>query len=205
MKKTLPAAGVAKLRDVTKSTFGNFVDEDNRLESWGGSDDWEFSFEPEVRQKQKTATTVHQEQDQNGFDESSGLRQRRPETMSSTSSLVDTGISSRNSTVSFNDSVSSPGSSFRQSVPDQPQLLQLSQDLVFHPNSFGEMCARVNMSNITGDIVGFKMKTTTPDRYKVRPSSGHLRPGEKVIIEVAMSKALSQQASIILGKINLKE
>ena len=31
VKKMLPAAGVAKLRDVTKSTFDNFVDEENRL------------------------------------------------------------------------------------------------------------------------------------------------------------------------------
>ena len=31
MKAALPAAGVAKLRDVTKNTFGQFVDEDNRL------------------------------------------------------------------------------------------------------------------------------------------------------------------------------
>ena len=31
MKAALPAAGVAKLRDVTKTTFGQFVDEDNRL------------------------------------------------------------------------------------------------------------------------------------------------------------------------------
>ena len=199
MKKTLPAAGVAKLRDVTKSTFGNFVDDDNRLESWGGSDDWEFTFEPEVRQKHRNTITGHQEQEQNGFEESSRLRQRRPDTMSSTSSLVDSGMSSRNSTVSFNDSVSSPASSNKHSFPSQPQLLQLSQDLIFSPNSFGEMCARVNLSNITGDMVGYKMKTTTPDRYKVRPSSGHLRPGDNVVIEVSMSKALSQQASNILG------
>ena len=31
MKAALPAAGVAKLRDVTKNTFGQFVDEENRL------------------------------------------------------------------------------------------------------------------------------------------------------------------------------
>ena len=31
VKAALPAAGVAKLRDVTKNTFGQFVDEDNRL------------------------------------------------------------------------------------------------------------------------------------------------------------------------------
>ena len=31
VKKALPAAGVAKLRDVKKSTFGEFVDDENRL------------------------------------------------------------------------------------------------------------------------------------------------------------------------------
>ena len=31
VKKALPAAGVAKLRDVTKKNFGNFVDDENRL------------------------------------------------------------------------------------------------------------------------------------------------------------------------------
>ena len=30
----LPAAGVAKLRDVTKSTFDKHVDDDNRLGGW---------------------------------------------------------------------------------------------------------------------------------------------------------------------------
>ena len=30
MKQALPAAGVARLRDVTKKDFGKFVDDDNR-------------------------------------------------------------------------------------------------------------------------------------------------------------------------------
>ena len=30
----LPAAGVAKLRDVTKSTFDKHVDDENRLGGW---------------------------------------------------------------------------------------------------------------------------------------------------------------------------
>ena len=31
MKNALPAAGVARLRDVTKKDFGKFVDDDNRF------------------------------------------------------------------------------------------------------------------------------------------------------------------------------
>ena len=34
IKKMLPAAGVAKLRDVTKSTFEKHVDDENRLGGW---------------------------------------------------------------------------------------------------------------------------------------------------------------------------
>ena len=34
VKKMLPAAGVAKLRDVTKSTFEKHVDDENRLGGW---------------------------------------------------------------------------------------------------------------------------------------------------------------------------
>merc|ERR1719192_2932242 len=52
VKQALPAAGVARLRDVTKKDFGKFVDDDNRLEAWGGSDDWEFEFEPEILRQQ---------------------------------------------------------------------------------------------------------------------------------------------------------
>jgi len=48
VKAMLPSAGVVKLRDVDKKSFTKFVDEKNRLEGWGGSDPWEFKFEPEV-------------------------------------------------------------------------------------------------------------------------------------------------------------
>jgi len=195
VKKTLPAAGVAKLRDVTSKTFGNFVDDDNRLESWGGNDDWEFEFEPEVRKPK---------QQQTGFDTSDSisddlepvLRQRRQDPMSSpTSSYAGSEIMSRSSSVSQM-SYMSHSSSFKN--PSQPDLLQLSQDLVFNPNSFGELTARMQIGNVTGKVIGYKMKTTTPERYKVRPSSGHLRPGESVVMEVSVSRTNAQNTQMIV-------
>ena len=54
------------------------------------------------------------------------------------------------------------------------------------------------MTNISSEIVGFKMKTTTPDRYKVRPSSGALKPGETVVMEVRVKK--NQNTSIVQDK-----
>ena len=72
------------------------------------------------------------------------------------------------------------------------------QDLIFSNNSFGELCAQVQMTNISSEIVGFKMKTTTPDRYKVRPSSGALKPGETVVMEVRVKK--NQNTLIVQDK-----
>ena len=103
MKKTLPEAGVAKLRDVNKSTFGNFVDADNRLECWGGADDWEFSFEPEVK-KQKPG--VDNSSDNVSFTHHDDVQRQSESTMSMTSSR---------STLSLT------------SFPNQPQLLNLNQ------------------------------------------------------------------------------
>ena len=84
VKNALPAAGVARLRDVTKKDFGKFVDDDNRfnvvtvtdmwfvlkkynqeqrsqydwrLEAWGGNDDWDFEFEPEILKQQPVKVT----------------------------------------------------------------------------------------------------------------------------------------------------
>ena len=42
VKAALPAAGVAKMKDVSNSTFGQWVDDDNRIKAWGGNDNWQF-------------------------------------------------------------------------------------------------------------------------------------------------------------------
>ena len=38
--------------------------------------------------------------------------------------------------------------------------------------------ARVQVSNICERTVGFKIKTTSPEKYRVRPSSGIIKPGD---------------------------
>ena len=103
MKKTLPEAGVAKLRDVNKSTFGNFVDGENRLECWGGADDWEFSFEPEVKKQKPRVNTSY---DNVSVAHQDDVQRQSESTMSMTSSR---------STLSLT------------SFPNQSQLLNLSQ------------------------------------------------------------------------------
>ena len=242
MKAALPAAGVAKLRDVTKNTFGQFIDEDNRLgrqqtrlsnliffisyksklfcqhswaqlqfgdvklsvsqllifwwliwrvssplESWGGCDDWEFTFEPEIRKpptglSRSTSDLVETETESDlRYEESLG-------------SVADLSYQSSFSSVSL-----APSSPSSQSVRKQPALLRLSpsQDLVFSPNSYGDLTARIQMWNVSPGPVAFKMKTTTPERFKVRPSNGCLSPGQSSMMDITVTKShMSQSANL---------
>ena len=71
------------------------------------------------------------------------------------------------------------------------------QDLIFRPNSFGELTARVTLRNISVRVVGYKMKTTTPDRYKVKPSSGALQPGDTLAMDVGVARSHAHNPQLI--------
>merc|ERR1719322_439136 len=94
------------------------------LESWGGDDDWEFSFEPEVRKQHVSANSSHVssvsfETRDSSSDESnqSGVRQRRRDT-SSKSSFNRESVTSKLSSIDSFSSVQHRNSS-------QPELLQV--------------------------------------------------------------------------------
>ena len=98
-------------------------------------------------------------------------------------------------------------SSLGQPSPSQSlrkPLLRLSpsQDLIFSPNSYGDLTARIQMSNMSPGLVAYKVKTTTPERFKVRPSNGCLRPGESSRMDISVTKSHMSQSGN-LGRIML--
>ena len=100
---------------------------------------------------------------------------------------------------SFSSVSLAPSSPSSQSVRKQPALLRLSpsQDLVFSPNSYGDLTARIQMWNVSPGPVAFKMKTTTPERFKVRPSNGCLSPGQSSMMDITVTKShMSQSANL---------
>ena len=48
IKGWLPPAAVKKIKFLTLSNMGEYVSEDNRLEEWGGTDTWTYTWEPET-------------------------------------------------------------------------------------------------------------------------------------------------------------
>ena len=47
IKGWLPPAAVKKIKFLTKTNMTDYVAEDNMLEDWGGSDTWQYVWQPE--------------------------------------------------------------------------------------------------------------------------------------------------------------
>ena len=47
IKGWLPPAAVKKIKFLTKTNMNEYVTDDNRLEEWGGTDTWQYSWIPE--------------------------------------------------------------------------------------------------------------------------------------------------------------
>ncbi|XP_023342819.1 motile sperm domain-containing protein 2 [Eurytemora carolleeae] len=180
IKAWLPAAAVKKIKFLTKSNMGEYITDDNRLEAWGGSDPWEYCFEEE-----SVANVVNNHSKTNGtgsyievIDDS--LRMSQEDAL-------------KKKSVTFAEVRGSPSldsmSSFSSSGNSGPEILSLnpSQEVVFSASAGGELMARFQVSNICERRVGYKIKTTSPEKYKVKPSSAILQPGQSEVVELRIS------------------
>jgi len=191
VKAALPAAGVAKLRDVDKKSFPKFVDDDNRLESWGGDDDWQFEFEPEIQKEPSRVEVEESVASENHYEDMSELRLRNQ-----------SGHSFASSTPSRASLDSSPSYGFSSPIPSPqgPLRIHPNPDISFSPSSRpGELTASLKMTNVSDKAVAYKLKTTTPEMFRVRPSSGGLAPGQLVQVDISViqGSSLSREKFLI--------
>jgi hypothetical protein len=155
IKGWLPAAGVKKIKFLSKATMGEYVREDSRLVEWGGTDAWEYEFDagPEVGDAKADQLA---------------------------------------------DLTMSPGMN-----NNNDGLLKLSpaNDIVFDKTSYGDLVAKLTVANATGKAVIYKIKTTSPDKYKVRPSMFNLAPGASNQVEIhVQSLQIGSAASLVRDK-----
>ncbi|XP_069746035.1 motile sperm domain-containing protein 2 isoform X4 [Narcine bancroftii] len=79
-------------------------------------------------------------------------------------------------------SVKKPQTVFRGS------LLQISpaEDIHFGSKESGETKCLIVLTNVTKNSVAFKVRTTAPDKYRVKPSNGSFEPGTSLDIIVSL-------------------
>ncbi|OWJ99480.1 MOSPD2, partial [Cervus elaphus hippelaphus] len=75
--------------------------------------------------------------------------------------------------------------------PEQYQCLMLllprspAEELYFGSTDSGEKKALIVLTNVTKNIVAFKVRTTAPEKYRVKPSNSSCDPGASVDIVVS--------------------
>lgn len=183
IKAWLPPAAVKKIKFLTKSNMSEYVDDENRLEAWGGQDSWEYKWEPENKL-------------------SNGVEARKK-----TVTFAGSALAPSNSADSLGSALSSgssgPAASGQPGPQQGPQgtdLLRLTppQEVVFSPSQLGDLTGKVTLSNTSGRPLGYKIKTTSPEKYRVRPSTGSLASGQSVTVEIHVSSSQAKEPSTLL-------
>jgi hypothetical protein len=86
----------------------------------------------------------------------------------------------------------------------QLDILRLSpgQEVVFSATPAGDLAGKIQIQNISTKIVGYKIKTTSPEKYRVRPSTGSLSPGLAATVEIHVSggQATTVPSSLVRDK-----
>jgi len=171
IKAWLPPQAVKKIKFLTKSNMSEYVDDENRLECWGGLDTWEYKFEPESRQP-------------NGSKEEG---RKKTVTFAGSPMVASPSADSLGSALSTTSGSGGGGSS--GNGPQGVDLLHLSpaQEVIFSTSSLGDLTGKVVLTNTSGKPLGYKIKTTSPEKYRVRPSTGSISPGQAVTVEIHVS------------------
>jgi len=187
IKAWLPASGVKLIKFLTKSNIGEYIDESNALEAWGGSDTWIYSSDLEL------ASTPP----------STPLNPNPPTTLLN----GNTDDISRKKSVTFAEVNPSPSEESLASLTMTPpksssteSILRLvpGDEVLFSPSPNGDLVSRVQIVSVSPRVVGFKIKTTSPEKYRVRPSSGTLPPGSSASVEIHVSAANVANASSLV-------
>ncbi|KFB50757.1 AGAP005556-PA-like protein [Anopheles sinensis] len=165
IKKLLPAKAVDRLRNVNNKNIREYIDEDNMQKCWGGKDDYVFEFIPEARKPMELPLT------QNG---------------------TQNGILSKK--VHFAN-LSPPESPMNESAvskfPEHSdgEMLRINpQYTITFAKSGSDLVGTVEITNVDSKAVSYKIKTTAPEKFRVRPSTGVLLPSASVTINVMLQQ-----------------
>ncbi|XP_020287427.1 motile sperm domain-containing protein 2-like [Pseudomyrmex gracilis] len=156
IKSWLPAKAIPKIKFVNKSTVKEYVDPNDALKCWGGNNDYVFKFVPMAQT--------------NGDDTLNGKFDNKKVHFAETSPFTE------QSPTSFGDQT------------NEEQLLAIDPAEVITFNKDGnDIVGTIALKNITTEkSLSFKIKTTSPEKFRVRPSSGVLQPSKQRSITVIL-------------------
>lgn len=171
IKAWLPAKAVQKIKFVSKATLKDYVDPDQALKCWGGNDDYVFKFIPE--QTEFVNGKVDDNKKKVHFADGSPLVEMSPSNFSDTR---------------------------HDDSPTTPVKLRISpSESVLFTQEGSDISGIMTLTNVSDQPLTYKIKTTSPEKFRVRPSCGILNPNAVASVNVLLQAGI-QPTSIIRDK-----
>ncbi|XP_042873015.1 motile sperm domain-containing protein 2-like isoform X2 [Penaeus japonicus] len=171
IKTWLPPKSIEKIKFVDKKSLKEFVEPDQALVSWGGTDNYEYQFEPEATNAFEPVANGDIEARKVHFAEGSAQPPASP----------------LRGKPQIKRTISANGKAIIDIDP--------SEELLFSNCRIGAS-TNIILTNPTDSPVAFKIKTTSPEKYRVRPSVGVLEGGAQLDISVTVSEQLAPAALV---------
>ncbi|XP_074620671.1 motile sperm domain-containing protein 2-like isoform X3 [Acropora palmata] len=214
---------VNKIRFLNKAELADIVDEDKLLQRLGGTDNYEYSYPPSkdpltervgidgVEEVPTSNGFSHENQDSDDDDdddnEKTEVAENQPQSQISEEREAPVSPTKRqeSSTKPPTRLTTQSRLSQKRAPPDgfvsKPMLLTITppEELLFSgTTSTGEILQSLSLTNNTSSTVAFKVKTTSPESYRVRPSSGVILASSSATVNVFLQPG--HAASVIRDK-----
>ncbi|KAL0280054.1 UNVERIFIED_CONTAM: hypothetical protein PYX00_001464 [Menopon gallinae] len=164
IKTWLPPKAIRKIKFVSKTNLKDLVDPENALRSWGGFNDYVYSFEPEERAVGEPFSAQDECKKKVHFADKSPILDYACE-----SGFIEPTFPKDASTI----------------VNHVKLAVNPCETLPFSYDG-NDLKGSITLKNDDLQCVSFKVKTTSPKKFRVRPSLGVLSPDETVVINVVL-------------------
>jgi len=202
IKQWLSAEAASRIKFVTKGNVQDYINADNLPVHMGGTDEFKFEYyygicndplypeDVEASSAQKKVT----------FQEAiSSSPPSTPPILDVNANLAPTSMNSslrlRNISNNAGDGQSVSRLSSRDSHVGKLLTISPADELRFVLTSDSDASEVITLTNRLSHAVAFKVKTTSPEKYRVRPSAGLVSPGSKEVVHVYLVNELSDNVS----------
>ncbi|KAM5197201.1 motile sperm domain-containing protein 2 isoform 1-T1 [Hipposideros larvatus] len=204
VKSWLGPEAVSLLKFTSKNEVQDYVSVEYLPPHMGGTDPFKYSYPPLVDDDFQTPLCengpIASEDEASSKEDIESDGKETLETASNeeqTALLKKVNLTEPSSKGEENEKVDSKMKGFKKplSVFKGPLLhISPAEELYFGSTESGEKKALIVLTNVTKNIVAFKVRTTAPEKYRVKPSNSSCDPGASVDIVVSPHGGLTVSA-----------
>ncbi|XP_066212588.1 motile sperm domain-containing protein 2 isoform X1 [Saccopteryx leptura] len=204
VKSWLGPEAVSLLKFTSKNEVQDYVSAEYLPPHMGGTDPFKYSYPPLVDDDFQTPLCengpVASEDEASSREDTESEGKETLETISNeeqTALLKKNSLTESTCKTEENEKVDSKLKAFKKplSVFKGPLLhISPAEELYFGSTDSGEKKTLIVLTNVTKNIVAFKVRTTAPEKYRVKPSNSSCDPGASVDIFVSPHGGLTVSA-----------